>query len=297
VARHRAVAVLLLVLAACGGSSHPNASGVPEPAVQHRRLDVGGLTRTYRLYVPLSLDRSKPAPLVLVLGGVGNSADSMVGATGFDRAADAGGFIVAYADGVNNTWNAGYCCLLGAPSGPDDVTFLIRVVDDVGASQKVDAARVFAVGVSAGAMMAYRLGCERADRIAGVGSVAGAMILDDCHPSQPVAVVELHGTADQLVPYDGGDTAGGATQPSPPTPAVVGRWADLDRCPAPPATQAQGPVTISTWTGCAAGTSVKLLTVAGGGHVWFGAGLGPADGAIDATQEIWTFLSAVHRSG
>jgi polyhydroxybutyrate depolymerase len=257
---------------------------------------VGGVARTYRLYVPLSLDRTTPVPLVLVLGGVGNSADSMVGATGFDRAADAGNFIVAYADGVNNTWNAGYCCLLGAASGPDDVAFLVRVVDDVEAAQKVDPARVFAVGVSAGAMMAYRLGCERADRIAGIGSVAGAMILDDCHPSKPVAVVELHGTADQLVPYEGGDTAGGATQPSPPTPAVVGRWADLDRCPSPPATETQGPATASTWSGCAAGTSVKLVTIAGGGHVWFGTGLGPANGAVDATREIWTFLGAVHRT-
>ena len=164
-------------MAACGGSSHQDHSEAPAPAVQHRRLDVGGLARTYRLYVPLSLDRSKPVPLLLVLGGVGNSADSMVGATGFDRAADTGGFIVAYADGVNNTWNAGYCCLVGAPSGPDDVTFLTRVIDDVEASEKVDPARVFAVGVSAGAMMAYRLGCERADRIAGVGSVAGPMIM------------------------------------------------------------------------------------------------------------------------
>ena len=291
-----ALVLLSLALGACGGASHPAAPPAPAPAVQHRRLDVGGVSRTYRLYVPLSLDRNQAVPLVLVLGGVGNSADSMVGVTGFDRTADAGNFVAAYADGVNNTWNGGYCCLLGAATGPDDVGFLSRLIDDVEASQKIDTDRVFAVGVSAGAIMAYRLGCELAGRIAGVGSVAGAMVLDECHPAKPVAVVEIHGTADQLVPYQGGETAGGATQPSPPTPSVVQRWAEIDKCPGSAATQTQGPATTSSWTGCASGTAVRLITVEGGGHVWFGPGLGPANGAVDATNEVWGFLGSVHRT-
>ncbi len=73
----------------------------------------------------------------------------------------------------------------------------------------MDPARVFAVGVSAGGMMAYRLGCELSGRVTGVGAVAGAMILDDCRPTRPLSVIEIHGTADQLVPYEGGRTAGG----------------------------------------------------------------------------------------
>jgi polyhydroxybutyrate depolymerase len=264
--------------------------------VRHRTLIVGGLSRTYRLYVSTGLDRTRPAPLVIVLGGVGNTGDSMVQATGFDRAADTGKFVVAYPDGVNNTWNAGYCCLLGAASGPDDVTFLGRVIDDVESTVKIDTPRVFAVGVSAGGMMAYRLACEMADRIAGVGSVAGAMILDDCHPSKPVSIVEIHGTADGEVPYEGGHTAGGATQDSPPTVAVAQRWAQLDACPAPATQETQAPVSTSTWTGCSAGTGVKLISIDGGGHTWFANGLGPVSGAVDATTEIWRFLGTVRRT-
>lgn len=260
--------------------------------MQHHDVKVGGLDRTYRLYVPLSLDRAKPAPLVIVLAGVGNSGDSMVEATGFDRVAEKDGLIVAYPEGVNETWNAGYCCLGRAASGPDDVAFLGRLIDDVAAADKVDAARVYVVGVSAGAMMAYKFACDQAGRVAGVGSVAGAMVLDACHPSRPVSVIEIHGTTDGLVPYDGGATAGGATQPSPPTPAVAQRWADLDSCTPAPESATAGVVTTATWSGCSSGTGVRLVTLAGGGHTWFADGLGPVNGAVDATAQIWGFLSS-----
>ncbi len=286
--------VFVTVLAACDGAGD-QAEPPPPPAIQQRTLEVGGLSRAYRLFAPLSLDRSRPAPLVLMLHGVGNSAQSMVEATQFDRTADRAGFVVAYPEGVNQTWNAGYCCLGGASVSPDDVAFLARVIDDVRVRQNVDPARVFAVGVSAGGMMAYRLGCELSGRVSGVGAVAGGMILDECRPNRPVSVIEIHGTADQLVPYEGGFTAGGATQPSPPTLALAERWAELNRCPTPPTTQTEGPVRKATWSGCAGGSAVKLVTIEGGGHTWFAPGLGTANGAIDATAEIWAFLSGPRR--
>ena len=48
--------------------------------------------------------------------------------------------------------------------------------------------------------------------------------------------------------------------------------------------------------GCAAGTAVTLVSIDRGGHTWFAQGLGPANGAVDATGDIWSFLAAVHRS-
>ena len=233
---------------------------------------------------------------MLILAGVGNTGESMVEATRFDRVAEREGLMVAYPEGVNETWNAGYCCLGRATSGPDDVRFLSQLIDDVAADNKLDTARVYAVGVSAGAMMAYKLACDQAARIAGVGSVAGAMVLDACHPSRPVSVIEIHGTTDGLVPYEGGRTAGGATQPSPPTLAVAQRWAELNACPGSAATKVEGVVSTSTWTGCGEGTGVKLITIDGGGHTWFAESLGPTSGAIDATTEIWNFLNAARRT-
>jgi polyhydroxybutyrate depolymerase len=148
--------------------------------------------------------------------------------------------------------------------------------------------------------MAYRFACERADRVTAVGSVAGSVVVDGCQPSRPVSVIELHGTEDTLVPYTGGQPSAVEAQlgrPYTPTPAMVQRWADVDGCPAPAPAAVTPPVTIESWTACRNGTAVRLVTVQGGGHVWFGAGLGPANGALDATAEIWRFFSGLRTSG
>ena len=291
-----AVVVLVAVIqAGCGGGSSDSGQPPAPPARQQKELTIGGLKRAYRVFAPPNLDRSRPVPVVLVLGGFGNSAESMVEATQFDREAIDGGFVVAYPDGVGETWNAGYCCGTAAKDGVDDVGFLLAVVDQIQAEYRTDPARVFVAGVSNGAMMGYRLACEHAERIAGVGSVAGAMILDNCNPSRPVPVLEIHGTADGLVPYGGGRTAGGATMPSPPTPALAERWAALNRCLAQPAVETKSPITSSTWTECSQGSTVRLVTVEGGGHTWFAPMLGPANGALDATHDIWAFFSGLRR--
>ncbi len=280
---------------ACGGGAA--APAAPGPAVSNLQLTFAGQTRDFRVYVPPTLDRSRPAPLVLVLGGVGDNTESMTANTGFDNEADKGGFVVAYAQSVDLNWEAGFCCLGQASSGADDVGYLGHLLDRLEAGHRVDAGHVYVVGVSAGAMMAYRLGCEAAGRIAGIGSVAGAMVLDSCHPARPVSVIELHGTADPLVPYAGGAVMpeGVATEPVPSSPDLAARWAAIDGCPPAPATTEAPPVTTSTWSGCAAGTGVRLVTIAGGGHTWYSTGYGPLDGAVDATGQIWGFLAGLRR--
>jgi polyhydroxybutyrate depolymerase len=292
-----ATIAVVVIAAACSAGGSTVTQPPSAPSVVLGQLSYAGQTRNYRVYVPPTLDPSRPAPLVLVMGGVGDTAQSMTNATGFDQEADTGNFVVAYAEGVKQNWAAGFCCSGPDSNTVDDVGYLNHLLDRLEADHKVDPARVYAVGVSAGAMMAYRLGCEDADRIAGVGSVAGAMVLDTCHPARPVSIIEIHGTADQLVPYNGGAVSppGVATQPVPPTTSVVQHWAGLDSCPNPPSTQTQPPVTTTTWTGCALGTAVDLITVNGGGHTWYATGFGAVDGAIDATHAIWSFLGARRR--
>jgi polyhydroxybutyrate depolymerase len=74
---------------------------------------------------------------------------------------------------------------------------------------------------------------------------------------------------------------------------MIRRWAEIDGCPSAAPPTVAGPVKTEAWTGCANGTSVSLVTVQGGGHVWFGPGLGPADGALDATETIWRFFDGL----
>lgn len=281
--------VAVVAVAACSGGSTPTRTTVANvPAVEQRTVEVGATTREYRLFSPAGL--SGPLPLILALHGGGNRATSLIEATQLDPAATANGFLVAYPDAAG-VWNGGFCCTGGRGDRTDDVRFLDRVITDVAAVREVDASRVYAVGVSAGAVMAYRLACDLAPRLAGIGSVAGTMLLDDCNPARPVSVVEIHGTADGVVPFEGGLVISPrvASAPAPSVPAVAERWAALDRCPGPSTSSSEGTVVTTVWSGCAGGTSVRLVRVDGGGHTWFATEFGLPDGAVDATD---TFLEA-----
>lgn len=254
---------------------------------------VEGRVRTYRVYRPPSLDPHRAVPLVVVLHAFGQTGAGIASTTGFDETADGGGFVVAYPDGIGNNWHAGFCC--DPRSNVDDVTFLGRLLDQLERDNRIDPTRVYLAGISAGGFMAYRVACDLADRITAIGSVAGSLLPSTCHPSRPVSVIEIHGTADPLVPYSGGAVrpSGAANAPIPATPAVLARWAEIDGCRGAPSVEDRPPLTTTRWTECAAGTSVVLETVAGGGHTWFGPGFGVPDGSIDATAVIWRFFESV----
>lgn len=288
--------VSLLVLAGCGGESgSPGATDDGEPAVAWRSLSVDGVARRYRLYTPPLVDDAGPMPLVLALHGSENSVESFVDASELDEAASANAFIVAYPEGQRLLWNGGLCCTSGRGNPAEDVRFLAQVVDDVASARRVDRSRVYAVGVSGGGVMAYRLGCDRSDLLAGVAAVSGAMAVDDCKPSGAVSVLTIHGTADGIVPYEGGRIRGGAIAPAPPATAVAERWASLNRCSGSPARQVEGVVTTTTWTGCADDARVRLITLEGGSHNWFSKVYGLPNGAVDATQAIADYFQLGRR--
>jgi polyhydroxybutyrate depolymerase len=230
----------------------------------------------------------------LVLHGGGNTVDDLVKTTQFDRFAATDEFIAAYPEGIGGYWNAGFCCGTASRDGVDDVGFLTALLDRLQSDYRIDRSRVFLAGVSNGAIMAYRFACVRADRVAAVASVAGAMLVEDCQPSRPVSVLEVHGTADTSLPFNGGRVqprAAMATAPVPPSHDVVRRWAEANGCSPVPATTVRGPVTTTSWAGCGASTRVTLMAVEGGGHTWFASGLGPANGALDATSVVARFFS------
>lgn len=280
-----------MVLAACGrtGTGDPGAPAPLRPAVQLGELAVDGQRRTYRIFAPPTIESGPSVPLVMALHDAFGSAESFRETTQFDRAAAAGNFVVVYPESLGPTWNAGFCCGAAPEQGIDDMGFLSGVLDEMARRYPIDPAGVYAVGASNGAIMAYRLGCEMSDRIAGVAAVGGTMVMDGCAPERPVSILALHGTEDGHVPYQGGPTSGSPV-PAPSQPALMEAWAQRNGCTGDASTQSDAPVTTLTWKDCLAGSSVRLLTVEGGGHTWFAAEFGGVAAAVDATQVITEFF-------
>jgi polyhydroxybutyrate depolymerase len=174
-------------------------------------IEVGGLKRTYRVYVPRGLP--KQAPLVLVMHGSGENGVQIRVETGygFDRLADEHGFAVVYPDSYTFDWND--CSIVGdfTANGRnvDDVGFLSALAGKLIVEIGLDRSRVFATGVSAGGFMAMRLALEAPSRFRAVAAVSANVPAPEnfkCRPAgQGTSVLIMNGTQDPLVPFDGGE--------------------------------------------------------------------------------------------
>jgi polyhydroxybutyrate depolymerase len=157
----------------------------------------------------------------------------------------------------------------------DDAAYLDTLIAEVKAEYNVDPKRVFLFGISNGGFMAYRMACDHAGDIAAMVSVVGAgLVRTKCNPSEPVSVLEIHGTADEMVPYDGGEFRPG--HPFPGTEQTVADWADMNACDAGltatserrdlDSTLSGAESVVSRFDGCPPGTAVELWAVQGAGH-------------------------------
>jgi poly(3-hydroxybutyrate) depolymerase len=257
-----------------GCSPGPPSGFVNGTSLHH--IEVGGHDRSYRLYEPAGLPAA--APLVVVLHGYSGSARQVERDYGWDRLADSGKFVVAYPDGVDRAWNVDGegCCGRPGREGVDDVAFISAAVADIVKHVGTNRGRVYVTGMSNGGIMSYTLACTT-DIFAAIGPVAGTL-LNRCPNPHPMSIMHIHGTADRLVPYGGGQ--GFSVINGPSVSDVNAFWRNVDQCAAPAATT-NGPVTTST-AGCADKRGVTLITIEEGGHEW----------PSFATQTLWEFFSA-----
>jgi polyhydroxybutyrate depolymerase len=173
--------------------------------------------------------------------------------------------------------------------GSLDVVFINHLIDRLESEYSIDKSRVYLIGISAGGFMAYRLACDLANRFAAVASVAGSMWWDDCRPARPIPILEQHGTNDANVPYDGGASTYHSRQVLPVT-TVMQRWVAYDGCTGAPVTSRAGITNTSLWNRCGGGSVVRLDTVVGGNHTWFGSTFDPVPGEPNSNTEVWDFL-------
>ena len=285
--RDMRLAHLAVLVAVVACSSSPAAVTPPDPA----NHTFGGDRPVPLIRVPDKYDRGKPVSLVLMLHGYGSDALQTNVLFGLQYIADAENILLVGPEGTVNSkgshfWSATDACCDFEHTGVDDVKYLTDLVKEVKQYYAVDPKRVFAVGVSNGGFMALRLACDASDVFSGVVSYAGAGYLDasKCVPKEPVAVLQIHGTADGTVPYAGGTLSGGVypgiTVTLPPVSQTVGDWVKRDGCSPTPDTS-QPPIDLiaelpgaetklQVWNGCAGSSQVKLASIEGGGHVNLG---------------------------
>lgn len=169
-------------------------------------MTFGGQSRSFNLHVPGSYTGRVPVPLVLDLHGLGSTATQQAFISGFREKSDRVGFLVAYPQGVSNSWNAYGCCGTADLSNIDDVGFLKAVVNQIASMGTIDHSRVYITGLSNGGFMSHRMACEAADVFAAAAPVSAPLNLKDpttCRPARPITVVQFHGLNDTTVPYNG----------------------------------------------------------------------------------------------
>jgi polyhydroxybutyrate depolymerase len=272
----RLATLLGVVLLVAGCSEWPELPSGFVTGTSAHHINVGGHDRSYRLYKPAGLSAS--APLVVVMHGYSGSAAQAERGYDWDGLADSDKFVVAYPDGLNRAWNVDGegCCGRPGRERVDDVAFISAAVADIAKNVGIDPAKVYATGMSNGAIMSFTLACAT-DIFAAIGPVAGTQ-LNPCRSPHPTSVIHIHGTADRLVPYGGGQ--GFSVINGPSVPEVNAFWRNVDQCGAPAATTS-GPVATST-AACADNRGVVLITVDDGGHEW----------PSFATRTLWQFFAA-----
>ena len=291
-------ALAAILLSSCSPAPITPSSAV-KPGDYNESLISGDRTRTYILHVPPAYDGMHAMPLVLVLHGAGGSAAKMVTGTGMSEKADEAGFIVVYPNGtglLNDqlllTWNCGFCCGYALDNNIDDVGFIRSLIEKLEGELSIDTARIFITGMSNGAMMTYRLACELTDIVAAIAPVSGSMGEWEMASSSPVSVIIFHGTADPVVPYEGGLSSIAPLTPGrvdKPVSYAVNRWVVHDDCSTAYTRVTDGILIKDTYSGGREGTEVILNTITGGGHVWPGDDILTRN--ISATDLIWEFFA------
>jgi len=253
-----------------------------------------GLDRSFRLFVPSDYEEGMSLPLVFNFHGFTSNAEQQQFYSQMNDVADTANFFVVYPEGVNEAWNVGW----NFGSMEDDVGFTNALIDTIHARYDINLDRVYSCGMSNGGFFSYRLACELGDRIAKIASVTGSMHssqVDLCMPDRPIPVMQIHGTADPVVSYEGAANLNVGIE------ELLENWRMLNGCE-PVSDTILIPDTnltdLSTaqliqYRDCDDQVMIAFYKISNGGHTWPGAPLaiGITNYDFNASEEIWNFFN------
>ncbi len=289
----RASALMTLVLTgflfAAPATASPCTTNCLTPGDYSLSLTSGGTDREYLLHVPSSYDGSTPVTLLIDAHGSGETSSSQRDRSGQLEQSNKRGFIVAWPQGVLNSWNAYGCCSVANATNVDDVGFMRSIIETLKARANVDKHRVYFTGWSNGGGLAQRMACEAADIVEAVAAISYPLNgPEQCHPSRPISLTEFAGTADALVPYYG----------SPlfqPARASFADWKEKNGCTDNlTRKQLNGGSRDETYEVCKGGVRTGLVTIFLGQHNLYdekdpvkNAANGHGISGIDVAEYIW----------
>jgi polyhydroxybutyrate depolymerase len=283
----------------------PNATPIRGPGDYRFRFVHDGITREYLVHVPRSY-RGAPTPMLIALHGGGGDADFQANDSKYKliSKSEQAGFIAVFPNGYSRfpsgilaTWNAGTCCGKAQENNIDDVGFIRAVIARMERQANVDERRIFATGMSNGAMLSWRLACE-APEIRAIAPVAGTDNTPSCKPSRPVPVIEFHAADDDHVPFNGGVGVGPSRTDFVSVPATQAKWVQIDRADG----SAKRVLSVSgahcdLHPAKSGGAPVELCITDTGGHSWPGGGTQQGrkrpSMAISANDLMWNFFSSL----
>ena len=233
------------------------------------------------LTIPSTYSENTVTPLIILLHGFGSSGARQDAYMGFSRLAERYGFIFIAPDGTPSSanqsrfWNATPACCDFSNTNVDDVSYVLDIINEIKSDYNVDSNRVYLIGHSNGGFMSYQAAYEHSDIIAALVSLAGASHIDERDaPDNPVHVLQIHGSADSTISYEGGQNL---NNPYPGALESVSQWASYNGCVSEGAEReirdldsgipGHESAVLLFAQSCRAGGSSELWTIDGGSHI------------------------------
>ena len=309
--------LLIFSLVSCGGGggSSDSSNSTPNPPISsgiiESCIDYGAntkkcslthktLERYYIIYVPESGANEINMPVLFALHGYGSTAENHKNYTYYEPLAETNKFVVIYPQGSfyngiltsGNHWNVGSWTL---GSTTDDVDFIDEVIGLISNKESIDQNRIYSSGMSNGGFMSYHLACNLSSKIAAIVSVTGSMskeTLENCNPSHPTPMLQIHGTLDATVNFDGNSSLNMESIDS-----VLNYWSTYNSCDPNPTLIVTDYVDFSIdhmkYNNCLNSVKVELYKVSNMGHTW----PGKQRYGISASEEVWNFVSQFDING
>ena len=306
--------LLSILVFSCKKEDTPKLS-VDKPSEQKTiNLTIDGNDRSFIVYLPTGYNNAGKMPLIFSIHGGSGTPEGMINIANFKPIAERDKIVLVYPAGIQKNWND------GRPTTPNqmglnDVSFFNQLCDYMIANYSVDGGKIYATGISNGGFMSSRLGCELSNRIAAFAVVAATIeaitISPNCNSVRPVPALYIHGTADPLVPFTGGQmTAGGTAGGTILSHSqAIDKWVTINSCNVSPIIAdlpdiSNDGTTIKqrVYSGGTNGSEVVSYMVLNGGHTWPQgyqylpvAIIGKTSQDMNGCEVIWTFFKRFKR--